>query len=1176
MVVLNDENIFESIKKEYLKYNVYDILKRISYLSCLFQNQDKNYYFNHLINLCLSLDINSTHNNPIISDGEFKRITRKIENTSVNSQIDPFENVYIEKIIHINEYYTFNGINIMATYNLNNLLLSIFMTKNNLPKEYKNKISWLVHMFLNLQNEIIESCDFRNGNFNYEFSRKIYFPKENYFYQAVEFDIRILYRNMEPHKEYLNKYIFDKDKYNEFKNTDDNNFFHFKYPFYKSGDKLIILDATILNSLLANEIIELSKEFKVTKELNEIFNNINWIKIKHYVDTVHDNDLSFLVRTLELKEEKNIKEKVNYISSDKVLVTIAIFNDLCNYNCGNMFSNYKFNDKELNNRIKYYNNYFQKRNIDAFFLIVSCSVNNSYSYSIYLPINDGVILLNPFQLKMVSINEKSNSNFLVKYCESKKNNKIMKNNDTDMSFISFFSTNDYSFYINDDFDNKTTTLNIGWDYIFDYVNKNYDIEYRKVSAYPFDDKIYILQKMDDNIYFVKANLKGEFRHLIYVGEVKVWVVLSISKDDEKFYSEIKSMIEAITYWINELNSTIVSSNFNEIVYIIKFTNLTKESETMQIDVYNNVAHVFFDYTYSKNMTVDSFNNEYEKYIVSKLIFTFFSVDSKEFDLIFEPKTKSKFTTINATNKLFLLPCDKKIISANLCDENMILDEIGEYTRTVLRIGIGNGIAHDEINRIVDDCILFKMEELIKKFDYKYLLTLAYEELENAVSKLFVMKRNAGSRLQLYQKHEHKINESFIALNNSSTALRFIVEYVSATQIEGSIKASRYDLEKIMAYVLKIITFAEYSNYICYNLIDVKPRLLKSGRIGIDRKKVEDYTNTFVCQISKSLLIDSKYKDFMINGINYFDVINNCFFDDYCYKLEDLYGVIDCLNKISNHESQKLNKFKYDFIIDKASTETKLDKKIVKKVIDDLSLIKREKFSEVKKYGVKEIVPWKYNRLLSLYRKPLIQCGDSLIWGIRALNYSKEYLMQLIYSGRMRTGIKNSKLESLNGNILGLLGSDFNDFVFDMLNKDARLKCYKNINVMNSKKIESNTNEPLGDIDVLCIDENNQKVFLIECKNFKLAHNADELRNDIDEMFRTTKEKPLIVKQRNRYNWVVNHYDDMIKEFKLDKLKHWEIISLFVINEPIILSVEEAKNENIIDSENLSYETINAL
>ena len=134
-----------------------------------------------------------------------------------------------------------------------------------------------------------------------------------------------------------------------------------------------------------------------------------------------------------------------------------------------------------------------------------------------------------------------------------------------------------------------------------------------------------------------------------------------------------------------------------------------------------------------------------------------------------------------------------------------------------------------------------------------------------------------------------------------------------------------------------------------------------------------------------------------------------------------------------------------------------------------------------------------------------------------------------------------------------------------------METYQNVVSINSKHISDEEGNDLGDIDVLSISKDLRKIYVVEVKDYSLAKNFNDLSIEIKKLFEGTEDsKPDYEKHINRFTWVLNHKDDIIKEYKLNGT-NWQIIPLFITNQPMVShKYKKFKNINLIDIGDLNY------
>ena len=247
------------------------------------------------------------------------------------------------------------------------------------------------------------------------------------------------------------------------------------------------------------------------------------------------------------------------------------------------------------------------------------------------------------------------------------------------------------------------------------------------------------------------------------------------------------------------------------------------------------------------------------------------------------------------------------------------------------------------------------------------------------------------------------------------------------------------------------------------------------------------------------------------------------------------------------------------------------------VIDHLSLKRRDLFFDSSFLNFRELYPWRFNRTESITRKPLIQYGDTLMWGDRTLYQSIVFITEHIYEGTEPTkNHSKGKLKTLNGKILELKGERFNDLAFDYLSNNINnVKFYKCIKSFNNKRMKDSSGNFLGDIDILGIDQQKQRIYLIEAKNYQYSKNMAEFGFEQNEFLGTNKKKGFVEKELNRVKWAKEHLDDVKKEYHLNG-SNWKVLYTFLSDKPLLCSVFGKAYFNNISIAKIDKKYLNSL
>ncbi len=91
-------------------------------------------------------------------------------------------------------------------------------------------------------------------------------------------------------------------------------------------------------------------------------------------------------------------------------------------------------------------------------------------------------------------------------------------------------------------------------------------------------------------------------------------------------------------------------------------------------------------------------------------------------------------------------------------------------------------------------------------------------------------------------------------------------------------------------------------------------------------------------------------------------------------------------------------------------------------------------------------------------------------------------------------------------------------------------------------------QPTGDIDVLAIDEERGRIYVLECKNLAFARTPFELAAELRALTETTPHhRSMIEKHQRRVVWLKANLDVLLAWAKLDPANQWDVRSAVVVD-----------------------------
>lgn len=1200
-----DKDIVKNILKEIKKYDIYDIITKLSALNLVPENQNKATIIEPIIAAILTLSKEELTSKYKISMGKFKKLIQSIENMKLTSAIDPPENPFIDRVMFYNNYNIFTGVNYIPGYILQAVINTIYISSNQFNIKFAKKMSILINFILEISDYVSKKIDISIENLKkYDEMPNIVIPSQN---RLEKLEEGIIIK-----EDIVNRMLNDNELinllYSDFENEDIENLLNldnqkfFKRPFLKDGKgNVIILSPSILVPFLIHTIVCFADQYGEKEKFIKLYNNTVWKQCIKYFDKLENKKIKEDSLNIELKKDDiSYKEALLTGDNKQVIIAIGIFDDGRNFNKEKVFDNYRNNEigKLLDKRIDYITRKLKLRVSDKDIFI--CLIYNSFGRSMLIGFNKGTfntpICLNPFELKCISINEREQKFFLTRYISAK--NKLLKVPQAfgELPFIDVYTNCDYSFYISDEFNPKNTMLYLSAGDDIEYIVKSLKKEDRHlVESYnPKYMEEVILQDEKRKIYFSDSKDRKNLtvNLLVKMKNIEIWIYSEKVKDSYEL-NVYHSMIDTISYWIGECKEIIEDKEIAEKYVSIK-VNMTGNSIEYFYDKKSNESiettisikkeknnKILLDISPNTYYCFNRKNNQEEKniiLIILKKIIDFINSDYKKIDEIFSPDRKKKFFVLDYEIYPYLKPIDfPQNRKVNENDINELLDDVGKYVISLKKwdYGMVNEEDKNEITLLVVDYLYKLLQNKVKKINPYNLVEVIYHDLEEQIYYMMMFQRRNYNDVLCYPEKKDKIWKDFNENQRVTKAMKFLMEYVSAQPPSGEEILGEYEYEKLLAICSLIIEWAYNNDLFRYKIFNTPIEILKSDRIGIKKDEFN---------IMGSSMLNARITEFEYNSIgkwNQFLVKNEFESEelDEAFKFENGFTFTEflkvCYNLILIGEKQKseIKKFECEKLITKIQEQLKeCEKEKVQKILNYISLEKRDDFIiPPKEFRKEDVYPWRFNRELSFTRRPLVKRDSEYIWGNRNVFHMTMFTMDLISDGKFKT--RSKEMNKYIGKVSKNRGKAFNDSIFNILQTFPELIVDKNLKKVNGKRIVDKENNDLGDIDILYIYDKNKQIVVGEVKDFKLSRNPYEIYCEYREMFEDSDSKKSYSKKlERRTEWAKDHIEDIKAQYNL-KGDNWKIYKVFIVNEHLVSKNVYDKNENIIAVSDISLKNL---
>lgn len=392
------------------------------------------------------------------------------------------------------------------------------------------------------------------------------------------------------------------------------------------------------------------------------------------------------------------------------------------------------------------------------------------------------------------------------------------------------------------------------------------------------------------------------------------------------------------------------------------------------------------------------------------------------------------------------------------------------------------------------------------------------------------------------------------LTVTSIAHRFLIEYVAATPPIGSAPLSPSRLDRLLAIGASIVDFGFQSDVTQYDLAITDAHILPSGRVGT---RSDEFGAAIRSYTDKNL--PGQIKHAQDNFASYWEerAVSStpvpsdweaAFRAEFRYPISELGGVLGELVNLATEAGESVVVRPRNEVVSELGGRMGIKESAVAKILDDLSLVPRGDFLKPPGVAPQEVWPWRFNRKLSLVRRPIVLLPDPdgplLAWGWRGAIAAGKYLTNLVVTGRLAT--TSREMATFKAQVTAKASDEFVDAVADIAAAEG-LAVHKKVDKFGPVHLAEGGNT-LGDVDVLAIDVRRKTLWALECKNLDFAKTPWELWSEVREF-----EDPkggIFFKHGRRVTWMRAHMIDVLNGLGLTG-SGWRVEPVVVLRSDVI-------------------------
>lgn len=1189
------------------KYNTIELLKIFSGLSLLPENHGKYIRLEELERTSI-LNFNIKKETP--SAQTLKEFLD--ENYPSHHLEDPQNNIFTDLVtFYGGDYLLFPGITENGSFILENLFTAIFQWPDSgIPNYYISNCSHAASFVLAISNTIATRLGYKRYQVGKAMDNTIVVSNDEILNQlkaAVTFttqDIEQLCIDHKIAKEVINEFLIDLSSPDLSSPYLEESPLIYK-PILSIDDEFIIVSPATLGLALTDYIWASAERWGCMKQVNEAYQNVLWNTLQMQLGQMKFRRIE--VEGITINSE-NRREGLYRFDEDKIAYVQFLQDTGSNYkNKSDTVAPLIKSDNKDNHKNEVIEQLLSKPEFagyEIFDFIILSPIGRDFIYPIMKTANARTLALSTFDLDVLWNLKEANAIDLWKYSialeEQLNEGKIMSTSFLDT--YKMYKDNQDSFYLSDE--TKYNFISVAIGYADDLIQES------KSKT----DKHSALMKVDDRVANVPVIRKDKYApvyvHLMGIANTKleflvegfhqaVWVTPNPNLNNPTV--DLRNMVwefnDLIAYWLwqiqDDITDYLIPLGNKPLTFLFDFSQQDK-FETIER---NFIRDVNLSDKFQTEATIDSCyinipaeiipylygsDNDGERILVKHLIVALNKLltnnhqpkisDAKIVQIIDSkvPKgMKKKLSVLDTADNLLLDPRNLEGHRyVQEYDSSIVLNSIVPALG-VLCPPVGEIVLQKEkdnlVFNIVQKALLPILRSKINQYDSTELLKQLISQNESLIKEKEILRINTPTRIACFvsvEQHQIDLQKNLGEVNRTTIAMRCLIEHIAAEPSKGSKIISITAIDKLVAIMDQIISWGSLSDQIHYNLFDVRIGVLPSGRIGTGKTHIKEIFDPYY---------ESKTKENISDAISTFnqvfpqnenmeakdvpDSLDKAFVADYGISFSRICQFITGLGHIGFSQSTPFSSFPLDGLKDAVNKYVdEFDETEFQRAIEYLGLINRGKIEKLPKgYDYVDIMPWRFNRMLSYLRKPLIivdnetQGGSKTVyWGVRQILASRIYLLDQCQSDRLRV-FEDSEVKKELGKFAQKRGNALVRKIIESINP-VGLTIDQDVYIGPNYSLKNDID--IGDIDVLIIDTNNKILFSLECKSMSPSRNIKEMIEEVQKLFGSQSEMGWIDKHVRRHDWLEANKAQITAKYNID-ISDFKIKSIFITNEDML-------------------------
>lgn len=1115
---------------------------------------------------------------------------------------DPFDSVFCEEVsFHGGSYRVLPGLNEHATFILKRILEPLYFHREAFPDvEYVRAATRLIHGTLALSDRVCELAGIvRNPHVESQFQEPIVVPDGTVLSRlksAVRFNregFALFLRNLHLPIDALRPLFATEAELGLEDDLQIAGLFCRK-PLVAIGSETIVASPTELLPALRNALIGMAQDRGVVDELANRFGSATWQTVVKHLGYVNCDPVPIPVPDWP-NRPRVVHDGFFTLDTDKIVYCLSVSDSLEGYDRQDPFALWQTPglNEVLSARLseieKHVYSHVPEIN-EIFLMLLSQSVGRFVAMgfggpelmSLLLPASDLCTLC-----LLEGGKDLAFWKFAIVRDETRKQAWMAPSGAIDE--YEFYRKNRHSFYANDDYrPNVIWIVPGGAGVLRREVYRERD--WHGVSSYEANELIEVTRLLSPDIPIYTSSENGSKLALLVEGfSLPVWVTgpdRRIAPDQRRLYGEF---IDAIAYWLWQFADAISPifqdlRRHHRVLRVIVEMNwagddLEEEAANpedrrplaaAEADAQRGIVTIRFEKAIEDALATA--DNSGERVYLRELLLAIRQLSRHDVARSLRDHTLTgtidQYAPLGLKKKVFFLNAGvtpqldgRGLPQARMvqeADKNLLLDPIGAHFRNDQHFAVGP-ISADSVPSVINEIVGFSYKEftaMVSSLSPVGLLEELVLRHESNVSSAYRAKILTATRIACFGQSPEFLKEFSEGLSQQSEAAvagRFLIEYVTAQPPQGLRPMSMSMYDALLGRAAIITSYGMLSDIVHFEIARVDVDMLGAGRLGFRpdqyRAAMQDYRLRFAAtQASEAA---SRFRRQWHQESNNDDAwraeVEDATAAEFGFPLSKLVELLSFAVELGLH-SPPMVRMKYEDVVADFAARDGWDQAQVEAALPMFMYRSRQNFLKPGNgYRSEDVYPWRYGRRLSYLRKPFLveeQGGTWLLWGHRHVKEAHHYLLQTCFGGRMQA--TSDAMKALVSRHANREGESFNDEVADLLETKPTLIVKRRLKKVGKGKTAIH---PPGDIDVLVIDVQRAKIYVLECKNLAFARTPFELAAELRALTESTEtSRSMIAKHQRRVEWLREHLDEFVAWAELDATQQWTVGSAVVVDE----------------------------